>query len=171
MKKMNILLVSLLISLSLPLSGAVMQEGEFVKQKRELSKLKKELDDFYKLKEEEYQKNKQELEAIDINIKKQLEEIQKKKDENQKILDEIEMNITSKAMKLYGKMKLKVVFKILQEKIDNGNINDVFDIIIRLKEKRVMKLMKMFDTKTSTELMDMISKYKSENSDNLIEGE
>jgi len=58
-------------------------------------------------------------------------------------------------------MKLKLVYKILQKKIDNGNINDVFDIIIRLKEKRVMKLMKLFDTDTSTELMNMISEYRA----------
>jgi flagellar motility protein MotE (MotC chaperone) len=134
-----------------------------------LSKLKKELDDFYKLKEKEYQQNKQELQTIDMDIKKQLEEIQQLRDENKKILDEIEMKITSKAMTLYGKMKVKVVYKILQEKIDNGNINDVFDIIIRLKDKRVMKLMKMFDTKTSNELMNMISEYKSNNE--LNEGE
>jgi ribulose 1,5-bisphosphate synthetase/thiazole synthase len=104
-----------------------------------------------------------------MDIKKQLEEIQQLRDENKKILDEIEMKITSKAMTLYGKMKVKVVYKILQEKIDNGNINDVFDIIIRLKDKRVMKLMKMFDTKTSNELMNMISEYKSNNE--LNEGE
>jgi flagellar motility protein MotE (MotC chaperone) len=166
-KLQKILLVGLLIVL--PLYGAVMQEGEFVKQKRELSKLKKELDDFYKLKEKEYQQNKQELQTIDMDIKKQFEEIQQLRDENKKILDEIEMKITSKAMTLYGKMKVKVVYKILQEKIDNGNINDVFDIIIRLKDKRVMKLMKMFDTKTSNELMNMISEYKSNNE--LNEGE
>ena len=58
-------------------------------------------------------------------------------------------------------MKIKVVKKILQKKIDDGEINDVFDIMIRLKDKRVMKLLKMFDVDTSTQLMDMISKYKN----------
>jgi flagellar motility protein MotE (MotC chaperone) len=171
MFKLKLLFIFLFVFLQHSVNAAVMQEGEFVKQKRELSKLKKELDDFYKLKEKEYQQNKQELQAIDLNIKKQLEEVKLTKEENQKILDEIEMQVVSKAMKLYGKMKVKIVHKILQEKIDNGNINDVFDIIIRLKEKRVMKLMKMFDTKTSTELMNMISDYKSKNSDKLEEGE
>lgn len=64
-------------------------------------------------------------------------------------------------MKLYAKMKPKLVKAILQKKIDVGEINDVFDIMIRLKEKRVMKLLKMFDTDTSTQLMDMISEYKN----------
>jgi flagellar motility protein MotE (MotC chaperone) len=92
-----------------------------------------------------------------------LQAIENTKKENQKILDEIEQKVQSKAMKLYGKMKLKLVYNILQEKIDNGNINDVFDIIIRLKEKRVMKLMKLFDTQTANELMNMISEYKAKN--------
>lgn len=153
--------LSICIILMLPVYSAVMQEGEFVKQKRELIKLKQELDDFYKLKENEYNKNKKELELVNLDIKKQLEQIKLTKEENQKILDEIEFKVVSKAMKLYGKMKIKIVYKILQEKVDNGNINDVFDIIIRLKEKRVMKLMKMFDTKTATELMDMINTYKN----------
>ncbi|MDX9743375.1 MAG: hypothetical protein RBT59_06115, partial [Arcobacteraceae bacterium] len=63
----------------------------------------------------------------------------------------------------YAKMKEKLVYQILQEKINNGNINEVFDIIVRLKEKKVMILMKMFDTKTATELMDRMKNYKDKN--------
>ena len=159
-------IILMLLFLTISLNATVMKEGEFIKQKRELVKLKKDLDEFYKLKEQEYQKNKKELEAIEASIKKRLEDIKKIKQENQKILDEIEMKIVSKAMKLYGKMKIKIVYKILQEKIDNGNINDVFDIIIRLKEKRVMKLMKMFDTKTATKLMNIINEYKNKQENN-----
>lgn len=155
--KQFIILSFLILQISF---SAVIPEGEFVKETMELEKLKKELDIFYKQKEEQYQKQLKELQDIDSNIKKQLQSIEDTKKENQKILDEIELKIQSKAMNLYGKMKEKLVYQILQEKIDNGNINDVFDIIVRLKEKRVMKLMKMFDTKTSTELMNMMSEYK-----------
>ena len=64
-------------------------------------------------------------------------------------------------MNLYSKMKIKIVKNILQEKLDNGEINEVFDIIVRLKDKRVMELLKKFDSKTSTLLMDKLNKYKN----------
>ena len=142
-------------------NAAVMPEGEFIKQKNELIQLKKDLDQFYKAKENEYKKNKQKLDAINQDIQNRLKDIQATKDANQKILAEIKQTIVSKAMKLYGKMKPKLVKKILQKKIDDGEINDVFDIIVRLKDKKVMKLLKMFDTDTSTQLMDMMEKYKN----------
>jgi len=157
-------IITILFLLSISFSSVfavVMQEGEFVKEKQEMMNLKKELDEFYKVKEKEYKKHKNELNSIQTNIQKQLDEIKLVKKQNQKILDEIKKTIVSKAIKLYGKMKLKVVKKILQKKIDDGEINDVFDIMIRLKDKRVMKLLKMFDVDTSTQLMDMISKYKN----------
>ena len=141
-------------------NAAVMQEGEFVKERLELEKLKKELDIFYKEKEAQYKAQLQELQTLDAQIKSNLQAIEDTKKANEKVLDEIDLKIQSKAMKLYGKMKEKLVYQILQEKIDNGNINDVFDIIVRLKDKRVMKLMKMFDTKTATEFMNMMSEYK-----------
>lgn len=145
------------------LQAVVMKEGEFTKEKAELSKLKKDLDLFYKDKDNEYKKQKAELENINKDIQAKLNKIEATKAENQKILDEIDGKVSNKSMDLYAKMKDKLVYKILQEKIDNGNINDVFDIIIRLKEKKVMALMKMFDVKVSTELMDRMKNYKSKN--------
>ena len=142
------------------LFAVVMQEGAFVKEQMELEKLKKELDVFYKQKDSEYKKQLEELQKLDNQIKTNLQTIEDTKKDNQKIMDEIDLKVQSKAMKLYGKMKVKIVYSILQEKIDNGNLNDVFDIIIRLKEKRVMKLMKLFDTQTATELMNMMSEHK-----------
>jgi len=156
---MRIIILGLFFLLHLS-NAAVMQEGEFVKERMELEKLKKELDIFYKEKETQYKAQLAELQALDTQIKSNLQAIEDTKKANDKVLAEIELKIKSKAMNLYGKMKEKLVYKILQEKIDNGNINDVFDIIVRLKDKRVMKLMKMFDTKTSTELMNMMSEYK-----------
>lgn len=159
MKK--IVLFVILSIFIIDLNAVVMPEGEFVKQREELEKLKKELDEFYNIKEEEYKKNKQSIDKVNLTIQSQLEEIKKTKRDNQKILDEIEQKIVSKAMKLYSKMKPKLVKTILQKKIDSGDINEVFDIMVRLKEKRVMKLLKMFDADTSTQLMNMISKYKN----------
>jgi hypothetical protein len=140
----------------------MMEEGSFVKEKQELIKLKNELDEFYKIKEEEYKKNKNELLSLDKSIQSKLDLIEEKKKKNQKILDEITLKISSKAITMYGKMKLKIVKNILEEKIAAGQINEVFDIITRLKTKRVMNLLKKFDTKTSTELMDMLKNYKKE---------
>ena len=114
-------------------------------------------------KNNEYKKQKLELENINKDIQSKLDKIEATKAENQKILDEINGKIADKSMALYAKMKEKLVYQILQEKINNGNINEVFDIIVRLKEKKVMILMKMFDTKTSTELMDRMKNYKDKN--------
>ena len=141
-------------------NSVMMQEGSFVKEKKELIKLKSELDEFYKIKEDEYKKNKNELLSLDKSIQSKLDLIDETKKKNQKILDEITLKISSKAMTMYGKMKLKIVKNILEEKIAAGQINEVFDIITRLKTKRVMNLLKKFDTKTSTKLMDMLKNYK-----------
>jgi len=162
----RIILFSIFFIFMTHLNAVVMPEGEFVKQRTELEKLKKELDEFYNIKEQEYQKNKKSIDKVNLNIQAQLEEIKKTKEANQKILDEIERKIVSKSMKLYSKMKPKLVKTILQKKIDAGDINEVFDIMVRLKEKRVMKLLKMFDADTSTQLMDMMSNYKINTKEN-----
>jgi len=160
---MKRIFLSICMVSSISLQAVVMQEGQFTKEKGELSKLKKDLDLFYKDKDNEYKKQKLELENINKDIQSKLDKIEATKAENQKILDEINGKIADKSMALYAKMKEKLVYQILQEKINNGNINEVFDIIVRLKEKKVMILMKMFDTKTSTELMDRMKNYKDKN--------
>ncbi|MEA3512154.1 MAG: hypothetical protein U9R37_00990 [Campylobacterota bacterium] len=155
----------LLISISLNINAINMQEGDLFKEKQELIQVKDELNEFYELKELEYQKNKSELEKIEKSIKEYEANIKKTKEENQKILDEINGVITSKAMQLYEKMKLGVVVNVFNEMISNGEIDEVFDILIRMKQKRVMKIMKKFDTKTSTLLMKKMKindKLKSE---------
>ena len=157
MYKILILISFLLISYT---NAEIIQDGKFVKEKQELIKLKGELDEFYKVKEDEYKKNKNELLALDKSIQTKLNVIEETKKNNQKILDEITLKISSKAMTMYGKMKLKIVKNILEEKIAAGQINEVFDIITRLKTKRVMNLLKKFDTKISTKLMDMLKDYK-----------
>jgi uncharacterized coiled-coil protein SlyX len=162
-KLMKRIFLSICMVSSISLQAVVMQEGQFTKEKGELSKLKKDLDLFYKDKDNEYKKQKLELENINKDIQSKLDKIEATKAENQKILDEINGKIADKSMALYAKMKEKLVYQILQEKINNGNINEVFDIIVRLKEKKVMILMKMFDTKTSTELMDRMKNYKDKN--------
>ena len=129
------------------------QQGDLYKEKQELLNIKDELNEFYEKKELEYQKHKAQLEKIQKEIRTNEANIKQLKEENQKILDEINRTITSKAMTMYDKMKLGVVINIFNEMINNGKIDEVFDIMIRMKEKRVMKIMKKLDTKTSTLLM------------------
>eukprot|EP01156_Anaeramoeba_ignava_P020699 Anaeramoba_ignava/c16888_g1_i1.p6 GENE.c16888_g1_i1~~c16888_g1_i1.p6 ORF type:complete len:172 (-),score=27.78 c16888_g1_i1:6404-6919(-) len=146
------------------LFAVVMEEGNLYREKQELMEVKDELNEFYELKELEYQKQKAELETIHKKIKADEENIIKIRDENQKILDEINRVITSKAMTMYDKMKLGVAVNIFNEMIKNGEIDEVFDILIRMKEKRVMKILKKLDTKTATILMQRmrINKEKEE---------
>ncbi len=134
-------------------NASLMQEGSLYKEKQELMEIKDELNEFYEIKELEYQKTKAELENIQKDIKKEELSIQKLRDENKQILEEIKRIITTKSMTLYDKMKLGVVVNIFNEMIKNNEINEVFDIMIRMKDKRVMKIMKKFDTQTSTILM------------------
>lgn len=138
------------------------QQGDIYKEKQELMALKDELNDFYEKKELEYQKNKAILESIQRDIKASEENIKKIQEENQKTLDEINRVITSKAMDMYDKMKLGVVVNIFNEMIDNGKIDEVFDIMIRMNEKRVMSILKKLDTETSTLLMDKMRILKEE---------
>jgi len=157
MYKILILISFLIVSYS---SAEIIQDGKFVKEKQELIKLKNELDEFYKIKENEYKKNKSKLLSLDKDIQEKLDLIEKTKKDNQKILDEISLKISNKAILMYSKMKIKIVKNIMEEKIAAGQINEVFDIITRLKTKRVMELLKKFDTKTSTKLMDMLEDNK-----------
>jgi len=155
-------IVTIFILSLIDLNAVVMQEGEFFKQKQELILLKKELNEFYEKKETQYQKQKKELEDILVKIqadKQKVEDIQKT---NQKFKDEITRLITSRAITMYDKMKVKVALDIFKAMVADGKINEVFDIIIKLKQKRVLTLLKKFDIPTKTILMDMMQKYEYE---------
>ena len=66
-------------------------------------------------------------------------------------------------MLMYDKMKLGVVINVFNEMIRNGEIDEVFDILMRMKEKRVMKILKKFDTETSTLMMKKMRINKEKN--------
>lgn len=156
--------ILLILLICISFSNAIpTKESSLYKEKQELMAVKDELNEFYEIKELEYQKNKAELEKIQATIKKDEQSIQETKKKNQEILDEINRVITSKAMLMYDKMKLGVVINIFNEMIDNGKIDEVFDIMIRMNEKRVMKILKKLDTKTSTILMEKLRINKEEN--------
>ena len=131
----------------------VMPEGNLYKEKMELIKVKDELNEFYETKELEYLKKKQKLEKEYAKLQKELKKYEKIKQQSQNKLDRINREEVTKTIKLYDKMKLKVAVNIFERMIKQGQLDEVFDILIRLKTKRVMKILKKFDTKTSTKIM------------------
>jgi hypothetical protein len=136
-----------------------MQQGEFYKEKEELKQLKKELNDFYDKKELKYQKQKKELDSMLAKVQIEKLNIEKIKEKNQKIKSEITRKITSRSITMYDKMKVKVVLNIFQKMVSDGKINEVFDIMLRLKQKRVLELLKKFDISTKTIIMTKMEKY------------
>lgn len=140
-----------------------MQEGEFVKEKQEIAALKAELTDFYKQKEEEYLQRKKELEDLLSTINSQKQEIKDLYDKNKKILDDIEGKVASKTTTIYNSMKPKIAAGVFSQMIDDGKINDVFDIILKLKEKKVTQLMRYLGPENSAILTKMLHDYKVKN--------
>jgi len=140
----------------------VMEQGEFYKEKQELVLLKQELNDFYDKKEALYQQQKKDVEDILSKIEKRKKEIEDIRDENQKIKDEITRTVVDRTITTYDKMKVKVALDIFNTMIADGKINEVFDIMIRLKQKRILVLLKKFNVETKTILMDKMKKYEYE---------
>ena len=145
------------------LNAAIMQQGEFYKEKEELKQLKKELNNFYDKKELKYQKQKKELDSMLAKVQSEKLNIEKIKKENQKIKSEITREITSRSITMYDKMKVKVALNIFKKMVSDGKINEVFDIMLRLKQKRVLELLKKFDIPTKTIIMTKMEKYDYNN--------
>ena len=152
-------IIFLSIGLSLSLNATIMAEGEFYKEKQELIVLKKELNDFYEKKEAKYQVQKQEIDQILAEIKAQKAEIEKIKNINKKQIDDVNQQVTSRAIKMYDKMKVKVVLDIFNKMIADGNMDEVFDVMIKLKEKRVMEILKKISIDSKTILMTRFRNY------------
>ena len=133
------------------------------KQKLEIKELKKELNDFYNQKEKEYQERKKELETILTQVEREKNQIKKIRDENRRILDEIQQTVASKTAKIYNSMKPKIAAKIFDEMINEGNFEDVFDIILKLKEKNVTLLMKALSVQNAAKITERLENYNVEN--------
>ena len=134
-----------------------------IKQKIEVKELKKELNNFYNKKEKEYQERKKELEDLIKKIEKEKKEIQATRDENQQLLLDIKGEVENKTSTIYNKMKPKVAASIFNQMINDGKIEDVFDIILRLKENNVTRLMKFLSPKNAAMLTLMLQDYRVEN--------
>lgn len=137
--------------------------SNLTKQKFEVIELKKELNEFYNEKEQEYQERKKELENILSQIEKEKNEIKNIHDKNLEILQDIKLTIESKTSKIYNGMKAKIAAEIFNQMIGEGKIDDVFDIIIKLKEKNVTQIMKFISVPNASIITQMLGNYNVKN--------
>lgn len=138
-----------------------------IKQKIEIKELKKELNRFYNKKEEEYQKRKKELDEILLKVEKEKRDIAKIQENNLDILRDIKGEVETKTAKIYNKMKPKVAASIFNQMITDGKIEDVFAIILKIKEIKVTALMKFLSPKNAAQITKMLQDF---NVDNQIKG-
>ncbi|SKB36059.1 MotE family protein [Malaciobacter marinus] len=160
------ILFSIVVLSSTLLFSAEDSTSKFIKQRIEIRELKKELNEFYNTKEAEYKQRKKELEDLLSKIEKEKDEIQKLRDQNLEILQDIKGEVKTKTAKIYNKMKPKVSAEIFNKMIDDGNINEVFDIILKLKEKNVTLIMRYLSIKNASQLTLMFKEFN----DNKIKG-
>ncbi len=153
-----------LVLISGVLFAQIESAGSFIKEKKEIQALKKELNSFYNKKEAEYKKRQAELSTLLKKIeneKKAIEEIYQK---NIDVLNDIEGKVASKTSKIYNAMKPKIAADIFNRMIDDGKIEDVFDIILKLKEKKVTLIMKFLSVDNASLITQMLENYKVNNS-------
>ncbi len=158
-------LITIFVLVFLSLNAQENSNALIIKQKIEIKELKKELNTFYNKKEKEYQERKKELEDLLSKIEKEKKDIQTLRDENLQILKDIKGEVESKTSKIYNKMKPKIAADIFNQMIDEGKIEDVFDIIMKLKENNVTSLMKYLTPKNASILTQMLHDFNINNKD------
>ena len=136
--------------------------SSLTKQRIEVMDLKKELNVFYKEKETEYQQRKKELEGILAQIEKERNAIQKLHDKNLEILQDIKLEVENKTSKIYNSMKPKNAADIFNQMIGEGKIEDVFDIMIKLKENNVTQIMKFLTIENASMITQKIENFSVE---------
>jgi len=153
---MSFLLATLL------LNAATGESNSLVKQRKEILDLKKELNEFYVKKEKEYQKQKLDIKKLLAQIENEKREIEDLYNKNKDILNDIEGAIGSKTSKIYNSMKPKRAAQIFDKMIEDGKIEDVFDIILKLKEKKVTLLLNSLSVDSAAILTQMLENYSIE---------
>jgi len=154
--------VLIVIVFSLSLNAAVETSSSLTKQKMEVLELKNELNNFYNEKEKEYQKQKKELEDILTKIEQEKAEIKRLYEKNDEILKEIRSEVVKKSIRVFELMKAKVAAEIFDQMILEGKIEDVFDIIVRLKEANVSNIMKTMSLENSSRLIQKLERYNKD---------
>jgi flagellar motility protein MotE (MotC chaperone) len=135
----------------------------FIKEKKEIRRLKQELNTFYNKEEEKYQARKKELDSLLSKIKSEKKAIQDLYDKNKDILKDIEGAVATKTTKIYNGMKPKVAASIFNKMIEDGKIEDVFDIILKLKEAKVTLILKFLSVDNAAILTQMLENFKVKN--------
>lgn len=170
--KVNILVIKgfslyrvfyIFIFIGIFLFGAEETSSSLTKQRIEVMELKKELNNFYNEKEKEYQQRKKELENILVQIEKERSETQKLHDKNLEILKDIKQEVESKTAKIYNSMKAKNAADIFNQMIGEGKIEDVFDIMIKLKENNVTQIMKFLSVSNASLITERLENYSVNN--------
>ena len=154
--------VLIVIVFSLSLNAAVETSSSLTKQKMEVLELKNELNNFYNEKEKEYQRQKKELEDILTKIEQEKAEIKRLYEKNDEILKEIRSEVVKKSIRIFELMKAKVAAEIFDQMILEGKIEDVFDIIVRLKEANVSNIMKTMSLENSSRLIQKLERYNKD---------
>jgi len=154
--------VLIVIVFSLSLNAAVETSSSLTKQKMEVLELKNELNNFYNEKEKEYQRQKKELEDILTKIEQEKAEIKRLYEKNDEILKEIRSEVVKKSIRVFELMKAKVAAEIFDQMILEGKIDDVFDIIVRLKEANVSNIMKTMSVENSSRLVQKLERYNKD---------
>lgn len=137
----------------------VMEEAKLAQEKKEILKLKKELNDFYNQKEAQYQENKKELEDLLAKVQAEKNETKKLYEQTQQMLQDMEGKVASKTAKIYNSMKPKIAAEIFDKMIKDGKIQDVFDIILKLKEKNVTSILRYLDVENASDITEMLKNY------------
>jgi len=154
--------ILIVIFFSLSLNAAVETSSSLTKQKMEVLELKNELNNFYNEKEKEYQRQKKELEDILTKIEQEKAEIKRLYEKNDEILKEIRSEVVKKSIRVFELMKAKVAAEIFDQMILEGKIDDVFDIIVRLKEANVSNIMKTMSLENSSRLIQKLERYNKD---------
>ena len=137
--------------------------SSLTKQRIEVLELKKQLNNFYNEKETEYQQRKKELENILAQIEKEKGKIQKLHDDNLAILNDIKQEVENKTTKIYNAMKAKNAADIFNQMIQEGKIDDVFGIMVKLKENNVTQIMKLLSVSNASLLTEKFENYSDKN--------
>ncbi|MFX4233850.1 MotE family protein [Aliarcobacter butzleri] len=139
--------------------NAVETSSSLTRQKMEVLELKNELNNFYNEKEKEYQTQKKELENLLAQIEKEKAETKRLHDKNLALLKDIRAEVQSKTVKIYDGMKAKNAAEIFDQMINEGKIEDVFDIILRLRESNVTQILKFLTVTNASRLTQKLEKY------------
>lgn len=154
--------VLIVIVFSLSLNAAVETSSSLTKQKMEVLELKNELNNFYNEKEKEYQRQKKELEDILTKTEQEKAEIKRLYEKNDETLKDIRAEVVKKSIRIFELMKAKVAAEIFDQMILEGKIDDVFDIIVRLKDSNVSNIMKTMSVENSSRLVQKLERYNKD---------